>query len=58
MEPAEKKIFSEKKQFRDMKNKQEIQKKLPIFIFLKDKFSSNWWKLIQITYCNNAKSCK
>ena len=29
MEPAEKKIFSEKKQFRDMKNKQEIQKKLP-----------------------------
>ena len=49
MEPAEKKIFSEKKQFRDMKNKQEIQKKLPIFIFLKDKFSSNWWKLIQIT---------
>ena len=56
MEPAEKKIFSEKKQFRDMKNKQEIQKKLPIFIFLKDKFSSNWWKLIQIIYCNNAKS--
>ena len=29
MEPAEKKIFLEKKQFRDMKNKQEIQKKLP-----------------------------
>ena len=28
MEPAEKKIFLEKKQFRDMKNKQEIQKKL------------------------------
>ena len=27
MEPAEKKIFLEKKQFRDMKNKQEIQKK-------------------------------
>ena len=29
MEPAEKKIFSEKTQFRDMKKKQEIQKKLP-----------------------------
>ena len=29
MELAEKKIFLEKKQFRDMKNKQEIQKKLP-----------------------------
>ena len=28
MEPAEKKIFLEKKQFREMKNKQEIQKKL------------------------------
>ena len=28
MEPAEKKISLEKKQFRDMKNKQEIQKKL------------------------------
>ena len=27
MEPAEKKIFLEKKQFRDMKNKQEIQEK-------------------------------
>ena len=27
-----------------------------IFIFFKDKFSSNWWNLIQITYCNNAKS--
>ena len=25
MEPAEKKIFLEKKKFRDMKNKQEIQ---------------------------------
>ena len=30
MEPAEKKIFMEKKQFRNMKNKQEnIQKKWP-----------------------------
>ena len=29
MEPAEKKIFLEKKQFRDMKNKQEIQKNCP-----------------------------
>ena len=29
MEPAEKKIFLVKKQLRDMKNKQEIQKKLP-----------------------------
>ena len=29
MEPAEKKIFMEKKQFRDMKNKQEIQKNCP-----------------------------
>ena len=29
MEPAEKKIFLEKKQFRDMKNKLKIQKKLP-----------------------------
>ena len=29
MEPAEKKISLEKKQFRDMKNKQEIQKNCP-----------------------------
>ena len=28
MESAEKKVFLEKKQFRDMKNKQDIQKKL------------------------------
>ena len=28
MEPAEKNIFLEEKQFREMKNKQEIQKKL------------------------------
>ena len=28
MESAEEKIFLEKKQFRDMKNKQDIQKKL------------------------------
>ena len=28
MESAEEKVFLEKKQFRDMKNKQEIQKKL------------------------------
>ena len=30
----------------------------PTIIFFKDKFSSNWWKLIQITYCNSAKFCK
>ena len=28
MESAEEKVFLEKKQFRDMKNKQDIQKKL------------------------------
>ena len=40
MEPAEKKIFLEKKKFRDMKNKQEIQKKRPK--------NTKWIQLISI----------